>query len=137
MYQYVPPQLQTADEIETETTLVDDRFIDIKTKYDEINDVATEQKKQQKITDLIDHVIDKSNPFQNLGTEDIWIEDDIFVKNDSKKTIEISKDILKDINKNDPFLDFNVITEEIISELFDGVDFTENEVRIEEVQTTK
>ena len=45
MYQYVPPQLQTADEIETETTLVDDRFIDIKTKYDEINDVATEQRK--------------------------------------------------------------------------------------------
>ena len=89
MYPYVPPQLQTADEIETETTLVDDRFIDIKTKYDEINDVATEQKKQQKITDLIDDVIDESNPFQNLGTEDIGIEDDIFDKNDSKETIEL------------------------------------------------
>ena len=116
---------------------MDDKFIDLKTKYDEINDVATEQKKPQKITDLIDDVIDKSNPFQNLRTEDIWIEDDIFDKNDSKKTIEISKDILKDINKNDPFLDFNVITEEIISELFDDVDFTEDEVIIEDVQTTK
>ena len=137
MYRYVSPQVETLDEIETETALVDDKIIDLKTKYDEINDVATEQKKPQKITDLIDDVIDKSNPFQNLGTEDIWIEDDIFDKNDSKKTIEISKDILKDINKNDPFLDFNVITEEIISELFDDVDFTEDEVRIEDVQTTK
>ena len=137
MYRYVSPQVETVDEIETKTALVDDKIIDIKTKYDEINDVATEQKKPQKITDLIDDVIDKSNPFQNLRTEDIWIEDDIFDKNDSKKTIEISKDILKDINKNDPFLDFNVITEEIISELFDDVDFTENEVRIEDVQTTK
>ena len=130
MYPYVPPQLQTADEIETETTLVDDRFIDIKTKYDEINDVATEQKKQQKITDLIDDVIDESNPFQNLGTEDIGIEDDIFDKNDSKETIEISKDILKDINKNDPFLDFNLLTEEIISKLFDDANFTDDEVTI-------
>ena len=137
MYRYVSPQVETVDEIETETALVDDKIIDLKTKYDEINDVATEQKKPQKITDLIDDVIDKSNPFQNLRTEDIWIEDDIFDKNDSKKTIEISKDILKDINKNDPFLDFNVLTEEIISELFDDVDFTEDEVRIEDVQTTK
>ena len=137
IYRYVPPQVETVDEIETETALVDDKIIDLKTKYDEINDVATEQKKPQKITDLIDDVIDKSNPFQNLRTEDIWIEDDIFDKNDSKKTIEISKNILKDINKNDPFLDFNVITEEIISEIFDDVDFTEDEVRIEDVQTTK
>ena len=133
MYPYVPPQLQTADEIETETALMDDKFFDLKTKYDEINDVATEQKKQQKITDLIDDVIDESNPFQNLGTEDIWIEDDIFDKNDSKETIEISKDNLKDINKNDPFLDFNVLTEEIISEIFEGVDFTDDEVTIEDV----
>ena len=71
VYPYVPPQVQTADEIETETTLVDDEFTDLKTKYDEINDVATEEKKQQKITDLVDDVIDESNPFQNLGTEDI------------------------------------------------------------------
>ena len=126
MYQYVPTQIQTADEIETETALVDDKCIELKTKYDEIKNVATEQKKQQKITDLIGDVIDESNLFQNLGTEDIWIEDDIFDKNDSKVTIEISKDILKDINKNDPFLDFNVLTEEIISGIFDDVDFADD-----------
>ena len=126
MYQYVPTQIQTADETETETALVDDKCIELKTKYDEIKNVATEQKKQQKITDLIGDVIDESNLFQNLGTEDIWIEDDIFDKNDSKETIEISKDILKDINKNDPFLDFNVLTEEIISGIFDDVDFADD-----------
>ena len=82
---------------------MDDKIINLKAKYDEINDVATEQKKQQKITDLIDDVIDKSNPFQNLGTEDRWIEDDIIDKNDSKKAIEISKNILKDINKKTTF----------------------------------
>ena len=97
MYPYVPPKVQTADEIETETTLVDDKFTNLKTKYDKIIDVATKQKKQQKITDLVDDVIDESNPFQNLETEDIWVEDDIFDKYDSKETIEISKDILKDI----------------------------------------
>ena len=97
MYPYVPPKVQTADEIETETTLVDDKFTNLKTKYDKINDVATKQKKQQKITDLVDDVIDESNPFQNLEIEDIWVEDDIFDKYDSKETIEISKDILKDI----------------------------------------
>ena len=126
MYQYVPTQIQTADEIETETALVDDKCIELQTKYDEIKNVATEQKKQQKITDLIGDVIDESNLFQNLGTEEIWIEDDIFDKNDTKETIEISKDILKDINKNDPFLDFNVLTEEIISGIFDDVDFADD-----------
>ena len=45
MYPNVPPQVQTAEEIETETNLIDDDFIDLKTKNDEVNDVATEQKK--------------------------------------------------------------------------------------------
>ena len=61
------------------------------------------------------------------------IEGDIFDKNESKVTIEISKDILKDINKNGPFLVFNVLTEEIISEICDDVDFTDDEVTIEDV----
>ena len=133
MYPYVPPQVQAADEIETETTLVDDEFTDLNTKYEEINDVATTQKKQQKVTDLVDDIIDESKPFQNLGTEDIWIEDDILDKNDSKETIEISKNILKDINKNDPFLYFDVPTEQTIHDVFDGADLTDDEVTIEDV----
>ena len=133
MYPYVPPQVQTADEIETETALVDDEFTDLKTKYDEINDVPTEQKKQQKITDLVDDVIDESNPFQNLGTEDRWTEDDMFDKNDDKETIEISKDILKDLNKKDPFLDYSIPTNQIIFDIFDGFDLTDDEITIKNV----
>ena len=70
---------------------MDDKIINLKAKYDEINDVATEQKKQQKITDLIDDVIDKSNLFQNLGTEDRWIEDDIIDKMIAKKQLRFQK----------------------------------------------
>ena len=136
MFPYVPPQVQTPKEIETETKLVDDEFIDLKTKFDEVNDVVTELKKQQKIATLIDDVIDEKNPFQNLGTEDIWIEDDLFDKNDGKETFEISKDILKDISKNDPFLNFTVPTELVISDIFDDTtdeELTDDEVIVEDV----
>ena len=136
MFPYVPPQVQTPKEIETETKLVDDEFIDLKTKFDEVNDVVTELKKQQKIATLIDDVIDEKNPFQNLGTEDIWIEDDLFDKNEGKETFEISKDILKDISKNDPFLDFTVPTELVISDIFDDTtdeELTDDEVIVEDV----
>ena len=78
MHHYVPPQVQTADDIELETQLIDDNFAQLKAKYDQINDVATKQKKEKKITNLVDDIIDESNPFQNLGTEGIWLEDDNF-----------------------------------------------------------
>lgn len=78
LHQYVPPQVQTADEIERENQLVDEEFAQLKTEFNQINDVATEQKKQDKINDLVNDIIDKDNPYQNLRTEDIWIEDDIF-----------------------------------------------------------
>ena len=124
------------EEIETETKPVDDEFIDLKKKFDDANDVVTELNKQQKIATLIDDVIDKKNQFQNLGTEDIWIEDNLFDKNDSKKTIEISKDILKDISKNDPFLDFTVSTELVITNIFDDAtdeELTDDEVIVEDI----
>ena len=85
---------------------------------------------------MIDDVIDKKNQFQNLGTEDIWIEDNLFDKNDSKKTIEISKDVLKDISKNDPFLDFTVPTELVITNIFDDAtdeELTDDEVIVEDI----
>ena len=48
MFPYIPPQAQTADEIGTEQQLIDNDFVDLQTKFDEVNDVATEQKKQPK-----------------------------------------------------------------------------------------
>lgn len=94
MHPYVPPQVQTSDEIELETQLIDDNFAQLNAQYDQINDVATEQKKEKKITNLFDDIIDESNPFQNLGTEGIWLENDIFDNDDQKSVVDISKDIL-------------------------------------------
>ena len=83
-------------------------------------------KTKKKITNLVDDVIDESNPFQNLGTEDISLEDDIFDEGDEKSVVHISKDILKGIKENDLFLDFNIPTELIIDDLFNEIDNSDN-----------
>ena len=133
LHPYVSPQVQTAEEIEQETQLIDDDFARLKAEYDHSNDVATEQKKQKKITDLVDDFIDESNPFQNLGTEDIWIEDDIVNQNDDKDIVDISKDILKNIKENDPFIDFTIPTEGIIDDLFNDDNLTDDDTDYKKV----
>ena len=115
---YIPPQVQTADETETETRQVDNEFAKLKADYNQINDAVTEQKKQEKITALVDDVIAEDNPFQNLGTEDIWIDDDIFDNQYNQDIVNVSEDMLKGIEEHDPYLDFNVPTETIIDDLF-------------------
>ena len=140
MFPYVPPQVQTPKEIETETKLIDDEFIALKRKFDEVNDVATQLKTQQKITASIDDVIDKKNPFQNLGTDDIWIEEDLFDKNDSKETIEISKRHFNRHYQKQPIFDFTALTEQVITGIFDGVtdeELTNDEVIVEDVTDDK
>ena len=87
-------------------------------------------------------IIDKDNPSQNLSTEDILIEDDLFDQNDKGDIVNISKDILKNIKENDPFLDCNIQTDVVIEELFDNVDLTNDnettdEVTIEDVTDDK
>ena len=87
-------------------------------------------------------IIDKDNPSQNLSTEDILIEDDMFDQNDKGDIVNISKDILKNIKENDPFLDCNIQTDVVIEELFDNVDLasdneTTDEVTIEDVTDDK
>ena len=47
MHPCVPPQVQTADETELETQLVDGNFAQLKAQYDQINDDATEQNKEK------------------------------------------------------------------------------------------
>ena len=42
MFPYEPPQLQTADEIETSRQLVDSDFMDLQAEFDEVKDVTTE-----------------------------------------------------------------------------------------------
>lgn len=73
LFPYEPLQLQTADEIRTTQQFIDDDFIDLQTKLDKVNNVATEQKKQKKIDDTIESVIDDKNPFNIF--DDFWWED--------------------------------------------------------------
>ena len=122
MHHYVPPQVETADVIETEMQQVDNEFAKLKADCDQINEAVTEQKKQNQITDLVDDIIDESNPFQNIDTEDMWIEDDIFDNTDNQNIVDVSKDILKDIKESDPYLDFSRPTSSIIDDLFESSD---------------
>ena len=89
MFLYNEPTVETADEIETKQKLIDEDFIALQTKFDQVNDVATEQKKEKKIEDLIDSVIDDKNPFSIF--DNIWWEDEMFSKKDSIPTLESSK----------------------------------------------
>ena len=101
VFPYKPRQLQTADETDATQQLIDNDFIDLQTKFDQVNDVATEQKKQKGISDTVENVIDEKNPFNSF--DDFWWEDDLFNNRDSKETVEVSKNILdniKDISYN-------------------------------------
>ena len=40
--------VETADKIERKQKLIDEDFIDLQTKFEQVNDVATEQKKKKK-----------------------------------------------------------------------------------------
>ena len=92
----------------------------------ELMTLQLNKKNQNEITDLVDDIIDESNSFQNLNTEDIWIEDDIFDYKDHPVIADTSKDILKAIRENDPFLDFNIPTDTIIDDLFEPSDNEDN-----------
>ena len=78
-------------------------------------------------------IIDKDNPSQNLSTEDTLIEDDMFDQNNKGDIVNISKDILKNIKENDPFLDYNIKTYVVIEEVFDNVDLTSDDETTDEV----
>ena len=97
MFPCVEPTVETADEIETNQQLIDDDFIDLQTKFDKANDVVTEQKKQKKIEETIESVIDDKNPFSTF--DNFWWEDEMFSERDSVPTVDTSKDILEEINE--------------------------------------
>ena len=75
----------------------DGNFIGLQTKFDKLNDVATEQKKQKKIEDTIESIIDDKNPFRNF--DNIWWEDDLFNAKVFQKTVETSKNILDEVQE--------------------------------------
>ena len=83
---YVEPLVQDAETIEVETKKENEEFDYIFWKYKEIDNASTEQKKQNDIIDLIDDVLDESNPFNTMKTEteDIFIDDDLLDDTDQK-----------------------------------------------------
>ena len=95
MYPYVERTVQTADEMDKTQKLIDDNFIDLQTKFDKVNDVATEQKEQKKIEDTIETIIDDTDPFNTF--DGFWWEDDMFSNRDSPATVDASKNIINEI----------------------------------------
>ena len=103
---HVELQVQDADKIEKETKKENDEFLDLYKKFNEVNEAATQQKKDNEVIDLIDDIKDEGNPFNDTvkaDGEDIFIEDNLFDdfdQNDKKDIKMVCDDILKDENLN-------------------------------------
>ena len=97
----------------------------MKQEFVKVNNAATEQKSQTDAIKLIDDILDEDNPFNNVDSEDIWREDDIFdndntqaIKNISKEIIDVAESI-ETITVTDDNDEFNPI--EIIA-IEDNID---------------
>ena len=111
MFPYVEPTVETADEIDKKQEIIDTDFIDLKSKFDKVNDVISEQKKEKEIEDTIENIFDTNN------FDDFWWEEDLFDKTDSTATVDASKKILEDIRPVD-----NRTIQEIIDDQFIPID---------------
>ena len=56
-FPYVEPTVQLPDEIEEKQKQIDDDFIDLQAKFNNVNDFATEQKEEKEIEDIIESII--------------------------------------------------------------------------------
>ena len=59
---------------------------------------------------MIDGILDESNPFKNIGTEDIWIEHDLFDDDNSQAVKDVSKDIID--RADDAIHNFPTVTDD-------------------------
>ena len=108
--------VQLPDEIEETQKRIDDDFTNLQSKFNKVNDVATEQKKQKEIEDVIKTIIKDPLPNNNF-----WWEEEVFNKNDSPPTVDATKIIVHDIKeKNDDALkniDIQAISVNILKNL--------------------
>ena len=65
---------------------------------DKVNSAATVQKIQADAINLIDDILNENNPFKNINTEDIWIEENQFDNNDRQNVKSVSKEIIDTVN---------------------------------------
>ena len=77
-FPHVERQVKYAQTIETETQVTNSEFSKLKQEIDKVNNAATEQKSQTNTINLTDDILGEDNPFRNIDTEDIWIEDNLF-----------------------------------------------------------
>ena len=91
MFPYVEPTVETADEIDKKQEIIDTDFIDLKSKFDKVNDVISEQKKEKEVEDIIENIFDTNN------FDDFWWKEDLFDKTDLTVMVDASKKILGDI----------------------------------------
>ena len=104
---YIEPQVQDAETTEKETKKEDDEFFDLDQKQNEIDNAATELKKQDYFIDLFDDMLDEDNPFNDtMKTEDLFIDDNLFDDTNQKEIKIVSEDVLQDMNidQNKPLL---------------------------------
>ena len=110
-------------------------------EFVKVNNAATEQKSQTVAIKLIDDILDEYNLFDNVDTEDIWREDDIFhnddtqaIKNISKEIIDVAESI-KTITVTDDNDEFNPI--EIIANQ-DNIDIpSDDSIAIDAIKKVK
>ena len=103
------------DEIENYEKRIKDDYTDLMTKINKVNDVATEQKKQKEMEDVVSVITD---PIPN---NNFWWEDEIFDFNYNQPTIDSSKLFYNDIKKETTNIlkdiDINALSENILRNL--------------------
>ena len=57
--------------------------------------------KQNEVITLFDDILDEENPFNNIKTDDIYIEDDLFDNSDFQDIKNISSDVIETIHLSD------------------------------------
>ena len=97
--------------IDKKQEIIDTDFIDLKSKFDKVSDVVSEEKKEKEIEDTIENIFDTNN------FDDFWWEEDLFEKTDSTATVDASKKILEGIRPAD-----NRTIQEIIDDQFITID---------------
>ena len=83
-------------------------------------------------------MIEDKNLFQNVEIDDIWIDDDLFDRNDPRAIVETSRKIIDEITTN-PLIDLNITTlpdtEDKVDD--DDIDFTIADLQLVEGNDAK
>ena len=110
---YIERQVQ-----DTEIQVQNDNFSDLEQLFNEVDDnAAAELKKQNDIFSLIDDILDENNVFNDeLKTEGIYIEGNLFDDTDKRDIKKISEDKVSEINPPDILLIVDLPDEDPINQ---------------------